>query len=335
MLLRQLRRALLRLPPRETTCARRGFRVADEQIRLRFETVGAAFLTGYHAALECDRGVELVEALEQVAWEQRGFAFEGAALGFALRDSLWPWGLSRLEEFLGSAAGQHVYMAHVGVGWVWARTRVGMRQTASRLDPLLVWLAFDGWGFHEGFFHWRGYILGQAAPSRLEGYQKRAFDQGLGRAWWFVNGATPELIGRTINGFETGRQGDLWSGVGLAATYAGIVTEARLEELRERAGRYQPQLAQGAAFAAKARARAENSTGYTEMAINVLSGLSVAEAVALCDRTVTDLPGNASVPDYEIWRQRVQQNLQNSGDKARASRVQSSRLWRAGASATA
>ena len=83
-------------------------------------------------------------------------------------------------------------MVHVGVGWVWARVPFGFRRRQRRLDPLLGWLAFDGWGFHEGFFHWPKYIAGQPAPKKLKGYERRVFDQGLGRSFWFVNGGNIE-----------------------------------------------------------------------------------------------------------------------------------------------
>jgi Protein of unknown function (DUF1702) len=71
----------------------------------------------------------------------------------------------------------------------------------------------------------------------------------------------------------------MWSGVGLAATYAGLASESVLRDLCDFAGPLWPQLAQGAAFAAKARQRAGNLTPYTELAAKVLCGLSATDAV--------------------------------------------------------
>jgi hypothetical protein len=201
-------------------------------------------------------------------------------------------------------------MLHVGVGWVWARLPLGIDRARRRLDPLLGWLAFDGWGFHEGFFHWPNYIDGQPPPARLVGYSRRVFDQGLGRSFWFVNGGNPELIERTLNVFSAGRQSDLWSGIGLAATYAGVATESVLRALVEGAGPHRHALAQGAAFAAKARQRAANLTGYTENAARALCGLSATGAARLCDSTLENLPAEDAQPAYEVWRQRIQSHFQ-------------------------
>jgi alkylated DNA nucleotide flippase Atl1 len=101
----------------------------------------------------------------------------------------------------------------------------------------------------------------------------------------------------------------LWSGVGLAATYAGIVSETSLGELREKAGRFHPQLAQGAAFAAKARQRAGNLTDYTSLATKVLCGLPAENAARITDEALENLPADSDVPAYEIWRRRIQKHF--------------------------
>jgi hypothetical protein len=307
----QLRRGLLGLSPEETTPTRRRFRVARAEMRERIHQIGETFLAGYHAALEHGGSTQLTDTLDSIALELRGFAYEGAAMGLALLDCLTPWPTRRLGHFLAGMGKPHAYMVHVGAGWVWARLKFGLGRTRRAMDPLLVWLAFDGWGFHEGFFRWSKYIGGGTAPRRLLGYERRAFDQGLGRSWWFVNGGDPELIADVVADFETPRQADMWSGVGLAATYAGIVDEPVLDVLCGKAGSFQKQLAQGAVFAAKARQRAGNPNEYTELAVWKLSGLTVAEAAQLCDHELENSPGHSVEPAYELWRQRIQGHFRN------------------------
>jgi enediyne biosynthesis protein E3 len=301
-----LRRRLLGLQAVEINYARRGFRGATADVQARLEQIGAAFLGGYHAALEHDTQTDLATTLNSMETDLCGFGFEGAAMGFALLDCLTPWRRDRISELIHGAGGAHIYMVHVGVGWIWARLPVNFRRTKARLDPVLGWLAFDGWGFHEGFFHWPKYIAGQPAPKKLSGYERRVFDQGLGRSFWFVNGGNIELIAQTISNFSADRQSDLWSGIGLAATYAGIVSETSLGELHETAGRFQAQLAQGAAFAAKARQRAGNLTDYTSLATKILCGLPAADAARITDEALKNLSPDADVPAYEIWRRRIQ-----------------------------
>ncbi len=202
-----LRRRVFGLPANAVDFQQRGFRGATPPLRQRIEQIGRAFLTGYHLALECDSVSEINARLAGGDLELRGFAFEGAAMGLALLDFLAPWRRDRVREFLRGPGDAHAYMIHVGVGWIWARVPFGFRRCQGKLDPLLGWLAFDGWGFHEGFFHWPKYLGGKSAPKRLTGYERRVFDQGLGRSLWFVNGGNGGLIARTISDFRRGAAG--------------------------------------------------------------------------------------------------------------------------------
>src|SRR5213078_3075477 len=105
------------------------------------------------------------------------------------------------------------------------------------------------------------------------------------------------------------RQGDLWSGIGLASVYAGEVNETTLNLLRDSSGVFRPQLAQGAAFAAKARCRAGNPTAYTERACRALCGLTAAEAALVTDAALENLPDSQFEPAFEVWRRRIQERF--------------------------
>ena len=239
--------------------------------------------------------------------ELRGFWFEGAAMGAVLLDRLMPWRTARWPALLREEGEAHVYMLHVGAGWAIARLPGSVGKVIARFDPLLRWLLLDGYGFHEGFFHPEKRMNGQPHPRRVQGYARRAFDQGLGRSMWFASGADVRAVAGTIGIFSSERRGDLWSGVGLAATYAGWASDPDLALLRELAGPFQPHVSQGAAFAAKARQRAGNLTDYQEHACAVLCGLGAAGAAAVSDRALGDLPGDAAEPSFEIWRRRIQE----------------------------
>src|SRR5437867_3305763 len=104
---------LFGISSRETSFERRGFRGGSPAVRARLEQVGAAFALGYRAALEDSRSAPMVSKLEAAAPEFRGFAFEGAAMGLALRDWLTPWNRNRVARFLSGAGEAHVYMVHV------------------------------------------------------------------------------------------------------------------------------------------------------------------------------------------------------------------------------
>jgi hypothetical protein len=307
-----VRRVLLGIDPADTSFSRRRFRGEAGPVRDRLERVGQTFVQGYHAALADDRPGPLAEQIDaEVERDFRGFAYEGAGMALALLDTLIPGRHSqrqRLARFLAGPGDAHTYIVHVGAGWVMARLPVSPERYLARLaDPLLRWLALDGYGFHEGFFHWPRSVTRQQVPRRLHGYARRGFDQGLGRSLWFVEGADVERLPRTIGAFPASRQPDLWGGLGLACAYAGGRTPAEVEALLAAAGPHAPSFAQGVAFAAKARQRAGNLTPQTELACRVVWGVPAAEAGAVCDEALRDLPADLpGEPAFEIWRRRVQ-----------------------------
>jgi enediyne biosynthesis protein E3 len=302
---------LLRIDSEETSFARRNFRTPREAVRIRLERVGETFLEGYHAAL-ADAGLEALSAhLELIEAEFRGFGYEGAAMALDLLDQLKPWKGRRIQMFLEGQGQAHIYMVHVGIGWSLARFPWGMNRRLSRLDPLLRWLALDGFGFHEGYFHWARYAGGGTSPKRLAGYALRAFDQGLGRSLWFVAGADPEWIARAIMAFPESRHGDLWSGVGLACAYAGGADGPQISRLRGASGSYVRNLAQGAVFAAKTRERARNPAPHTELACPVLCDLPAVQAAAIADDALLHAKEGRE-PAYESWRRLIQARFRGS-----------------------
>jgi hypothetical protein len=183
-------------------------------------------------------------------------------------------------------------------------------------DPTLRWLALDGYGFHQGFFHWPQSVEAQEVPRRLRGYARRAFDLGLGRSLWFVDGADVQLVPRTIARFPESRQADLWSGLGLAVGYAGGRPKSDLEELGRAAERFLPQLRQGVAFAAGARDRAGNLVPHSELAARVLCDRGAKEIAELTDTLrPASHPEELGVerPAFEEWRLKIQQELAERG----------------------
>lgn len=304
-----LRTGLLGISRRETTFERRGFLRCGEAQRQHLERVGATFIDGYHAALTWDVTPALTDALERVDHAFRGFAYEGAAMAMGLLDLLTPWRRDRVESFLTGAGEPHVYMVHVGVGFALARLKRRVEPAMDGMHALYRWLVVDGYGFHEGYFHWRESFVQLKTPNRLSGYALRVFDQGLGRALWFAAGAEAKRVAEMIGVFPEERRCDVWSGIGLASAYAGGVDRDELERIRELAASHGGHLAQGAAFAAKARQRAGNPMPHTETACEVYCGISADAAAKATDDALIDLVADAEVPAFEVWRDRVRKML--------------------------
>ena len=109
----------------------------------------------------------------------------------------------------------------------------------------------------------------------------------------------------------------MWAGIGLASTYAGGVKESVLTELVETAGEHAVWLAQGCVFATKARQRAGNVVSHCETACRVLTGMSVADAVALSDSVESTLKHDDAA-SYEVWRQSLSEHFRKAEVGARS-----------------
>jgi hypothetical protein len=313
---RALRRRILTPNVSETKLETRGFPEKNPASRQLLETVGETFLLGYAYAVEAESLAAAEERLEEVPPEIRGFAYEGAGMGFAMLDALPLGGGGRVTAFLAGRGADHIYMAYVGIGWAMARLP---RFRWSRLDvpdPLLRWLVLDGYGFHQAYFHTARYVHEQYQDERFpwpadrtQPYANRAIDQGLGRAMWFVGGTDPTRVADMIDKFPESRRPDLYGGAGLAATYAGGGDEDELRLFWDRAGAYRPQLAQGSAFAAKARVFAGLTTPHTVLATRVFCDTTPERAAQVTDDARPDQPDHGDLPAYETWRQDISAGL--------------------------
>lgn len=301
---------LLQIDLGEVEFGRRGFTCSRPAVRERLEHVGRTFLYGYHAGLKQDDAEELTGQLDEIAAEHRGFAYEGAGMALALLDGIGfrrRW--RRFSRLITGPGQRHTYMLHVGAGWACARLpwlRKRIESAIHGFHPVFGWLAIDGYGFHQGFFHWQ--TPNKRKLSGLSEDARHVFHQGLGRSLWFIHGAEVGAIAQTILSFAPQFQSDAWSGVGLGCAYAGGLNRAELEELLWHAGSHREALAQGAAFAAKARQLAGNPTGHTEAVCKVLSGLSTEHASMLCDQTLEETRSSALCP-YQSWRKLLHERL--------------------------
>ncbi|ACU75226.1 protein of unknown function DUF1702 [Catenulispora acidiphila DSM 44928] len=314
-----LRRRILTPNPAQTQLDKRGFHEKNPQARERLETVGAMFLRGYAFAAEARTADDATHRLEtDVPTDYRGFAYEGAGMGFAIRDTLRPARSALLPSFLEGGGRPHKYMIYVGVGWAMARLPrpLWRKATASTSDPLLRWLVLDGYGFHQAYFHTRKYVdehyQNPNFPWPTDGpsaYANRVIDQGIGRAMWFVCGTDPYLLAERIATFPEERRADLFSGSGLAATYAGSVDRDELLAYRELAGDYLPQVGQASAFAAAARVQTGLVSAHTELATELLCGATPEQAERVCMGSMPAAGTTDSEPLYEVWRRNISAGL--------------------------
>lgn len=315
-----LRQFMLAPNLHSVTFAERGFPGAGSPATEQLEAIPQTVVCGFEWGIAARDLWDVRRRLELVEPEQRGFAYEGAAMAFAVRDAMAGGSGRRTRELLLGPGAPHVFLTYIGIGFAMARLPRRLWRTivpdltGSPYYPTMTWLAVDGYGFDLAYFHTRRYVDEQRvpAPYAWEGspdYFPRAVDQGIGRALWFINGAAPAAVAAAVDRFAEARRPDLWSGVGLAATFAGGCSAEDLAVLRKAAGGHWPQLGLGVVFAIKARTFAGHVPEHSILAAKALADLSVADAVKIADRTEADSngrdPARDTVPLYEQWRSRI------------------------------
>ena len=300
---RPLRR-LASLSLGEASFQRRDFAAGNPLKQRALEAIGEAFILGYNEALLAKDTERLRHYIATVAPSMRGFAVEGAAMGFAIADAL-SFRTSQLERHIRTFDREFSYLTHVGAGWALARVPWRRARIFAPLDSIHYWLAYDGLGFHDAYFYHRRVLAGwqRKLPSA---YASRAYDQGVGRALWFVAGGSVEHASALIVDFAATRQRDLWSGLGLAMAYAGPTEASEANTAAVAAGAHRPHFAQGVAFACEARVLARHVPAHAELVANAVCGVGAAELSSLVRNVRAGLRrGNADEPPYELWRRGV------------------------------
>lgn len=297
----------------------RGFAVEASERTRKLESVPQAVVTGFEWGIE-DRDLETTERrLALVDPENRGFAYEGATMACAIRDAMGPRG-HRTRDLLRGGGRPHIFLNYIGIGFamaklprpLWKKLVPDLRE--PEYYPAMNWLCVDGYGFDRAYFDTTRWVGGQRqdTPYDWDGhpaYWQRAFDQGVGRALWFIHGGHTGHVSAAVRAFAADRQPDLWSGVGLAATFAGGTTSADLAALRQEAGAALGHLAQGSVFATKARHHARHVPWHSAAAVEAFTGLSVEAVARLADDCAPTGPEAGAGPAYETWRRNVRERL--------------------------
>lgn len=291
-----LRRGLFGLGPRDLAPVLRHFEPGEPAVRARLGGVVESFALGYNLGLEAPTLGWLHERLQEHEPERQGFAYEGAGMSVALRVLMTP-GSTLFHDYLRGVGDPHHYMIHIGAGWAWSRFPLRHAALQTQLDRTFHWLAWDGLGFHEAVFHTERTVERRDNRPTRDDYAGPAFDQGVGRALWFVCAGRPDEVARRIAAFAPERHADLWGGAGLAVTYACGVEEPVVRALHAHAGPFQPDMAVGSLLAVVTRRRAGNPTAHIDLACRVVTGMGATEALALYD-TALDLheEGDAAYP---------------------------------------
>ena len=269
-----------------------------------------AFFNGYNTALEVGLSHILLSELQAFDINLRGFAYEGGGMGLAMIDYTSFGKESRFQQFVEENPNYSI-LAHIGAGLAIAVLNRNIEKSLAAMNPIQRWWAIDGYGFYNGVFKWKQCVKKQIFPKKVKGYARQIFDCGLGRSLWFFYTADTGRIVQELQKFPESRQANIWSGIGLASTYAGVVSEERLLNLKAAAGSYASYLSLGSTQAANIRYLANNIVDYTNLACSILCGMSAEDAAKLTFNLMEGLnideQESISVdqPIYEIYRERI------------------------------
>lgn len=292
----------INLPDRLADFGVRGFRTEPAARRAVLEGHARHFLTGFNLAAAHWPAVH--EALAELPADERGFGYEGAALYAALRDLAGLRGRRSLARLMSGQGTDYIHLCHTGYGWLWAPLRLPL-PVALPETPLLRWLAVDGAGFGETFFGGDRAFDRRVRQRPTPVWRVRV--AGCGRALWLLLCAEPSAIAARIAGAPAEARGWLWSGVGLAAGYAGSVTADDLDRLAEASGVHRPHLAQGVVFAVTARARAGTPPEHTELACRTILSTDCEHAARWADTAADGLSSDPRAEAYLEWKRRIRE----------------------------
>lgn len=281
-----LKNALFGLSREEGSFARHRFPGCRSQAREHLEGVIHTFIDGYNLALAEPNLFDLHARIDSsFPRAYAGFAYEGAGLYLALADLMAPQSVSRLRHFTCDIVPEHDFITSVGAGFAIARVPLGLRRLSSyrsRLNPMTAWCLVDGYGFHQGFFHWERYIRRlQTAPPAFDAQDAALFDAGVGRAMWWVFGGNAEDIAAAIAQFRPSRQGEMWTGIGTALAYANGSNAGTSQRLIELSGGFHNDFLSGILLAAHMREKGGNPAAWTADICSDRLGMSVSEASAV------------------------------------------------------
>ncbi len=306
--LNSIRKQILGLSLAEARFKERGFEEGSEA-QNRLELVATTVVQGYNTAVEHGLGRDIKDIATSVKKELVGFYSEGLAMGLYTLDIFSLSKKDRLFDFIKDNNYRHEYMSYIGAGLAAGVFKRPYEKFMDKACPLTGCLILDGIGFYYAMFKTKKTIEGKYVPAKVlkNEYHLKRYDNGIGRAVWFYDGGEPDKISNTINSFPEERRASIWSGVGLAALYAGGVSAHKLEKLKLYAGAFSPFLGQGAFLAAHTRFRAGNPH-EVDIAAPILIGKSSKECHDIAMVFHEELKNVKSIdgkPSFQVMTEKI------------------------------
>lgn len=293
--------------------------------------VARTFVDGFSIATEVETAL-LSREIASMSATDRGVGYEGAAAGKAVLDLtnsaqkpqadgtqagsescevMTRRGPSLTESsHLLTEASQYSFLLFLGIGEAMAQLKLPPVLCNEVSRELWSGQIIEGYGFFDGYFNWYESLVLQKYPLGLVPELRAAYDQGLGRAIYFVGNCNASKVRDQINTFAAQRRAELWAGVGIPAAYVGGLSERELARLIDFAGESRAELMQGVLLGSDARAKQQLIPDHTEMACNIICGARLSEGLSLNARLTNLLTQRESYSMHE-WQILTRQILRS------------------------
>lgn len=258
--------------------------------------VAETFVEGFSIAFENDSS-RLIKEIDVMHATDRGVGYEGAAaaktvldltnqkrLSFShlgaepgsISDETLPQSTSLLQN-----AEPYTFLLYLGIGEAMAQLKVPPVLCNDVSQQLWSGQILEGYGFFDGYFNWYEAVVNQRYPAALKPELRAFYDQGLGRAIYFISNCNPNMMRDYINNFSLERRRELWAGAGIPIAYVGGPSEKDLKKLIDFAGPFRAEIMQGVLLGSTARSKQLLVPDHTELAFNMVCGMHAADANSL------------------------------------------------------
>jgi hypothetical protein len=285
----------------------------------RLEFVAKTVVNGYNTAVENGLNDDLRAITKSKTKELSGFFHEGIGMGLYALDIFSIQKKNRFWKYIDEKEKKHEYMSYIGAGLTCGVFNASFKKVIDKGCPMSACLVIDGVGFYYAMFKTKKTLQKFYIPKSIKNnsFYLERYDNGIGRALWFYNSGEPERIQKTISTFSEERRPAIWSGIGLAAAYAGGVSLAKIKRLKELSEKHSLMLGQGVLLAAHTRYTAGNPQ-KDENTVVILTGATGKECHEIALQHKRVLEGKKQIegkPSFQFFLENIRNWLQQQEQK--------------------
>ena len=201
----------------------------------RMAQIQTGFLEAKEFALSAPSKELVSDFLAAKSDEFTSVSFEGVSMGLALKSYNSSQNLDGWHWFTTMYGGINGTQIYVGLGWAIAELNIDPAELVGGLDGSSLWRVFDGVGYYYGILRRRSAVQRQLVPEVVSKEFIPAFDQGLGRSFWYNAKGDIARVLETAALFPKDRHPAFWRGLGVAITYVGGINRGVSMEIKQSA----------------------------------------------------------------------------------------------------